>query len=311
MRYKIKLFWGKLGPYCPFAQKGDFLRKLTNENIVYLLCPIMLQFLKTFLSAGHITRYKVLQFWLKLDTNYRFTLKGVFLFFFFEKLTDVNFAYFMYRTLSKCYNVQKKSLKWITRYKVASFLDKLAQGIFFGKINYRYFCQSAVPHHTKKFKLKKSLQRIKICKIQQFWFSLLGLRINRSPALVKNLLILCPNTRKISLLADSPSKCLFSSSKYQLPCFNPMKTSLLGFWLLPLLLLHFILTLYFLYSQVMLFLILIIVPCLENVVNFEKGSDSQNHSLSDSHNPRKIFFIAKFTIALTWNGENKTIKTSF
>ena len=171
MRYKIKLFWGKLGPYCPFAQKGDFLRKLTNENIVYLLCPIMLQILKTFLSTGHITRYKVLQFWLKLDTNYRFTLKGVF-FFFFEKLTDVNFAYFMYCTLSKCYNVQKKSLKWITRYKVASFLDKLAQGIFFGKINYRYFCQSAVPHHTKKFKLKKSLQRIKICKIQQFWSKL-------------------------------------------------------------------------------------------------------------------------------------------
>ena len=61
----------------------------------------------------------------------------------------------------------------------------------------------------------------------------------------------------------------------------------------------------------MLTLILINVPCLENVVNFEKGSNSQNHSSSDSHNPIKIFFIATFAIAFTWNGKNKTIKTSF
>ena len=61
----------------------------------------------------------------------------------------------------------------------------------------------------------------------------------------------------------------------------------------------------------MLTLILINVPCLENVVNFEKGSNSQNHSSSDSHNPIKIFFIATFAIAFTWNGKNKIIKTSF
>ena len=61
----------------------------------------------------------------------------------------------------------------------------------------------------------------------------------------------------------------------------------------------------------MLILILINVPCLENVANFEKGSNSQNHSSSDYHNPRKILFIATFAIALTWNGENKTFKTSF
>ena len=77
------------------------------------------------------------------------------------------------------------------------------------------------------------------------------------------------------------------------------------------LLLHFILTLHSLYSQVMLILILINVPCLENVVNFEKCSTSQNHFSSDYHNPITISFIAKFAIALTWNGENKTIKTSF
>ena len=61
----------------------------------------------------------------------------------------------------------------------------------------------------------------------------------------------------------------------------------------------------------MLILILINIPCLENVVNFGKDSSSQNHSSSDSHNPMKIFFIAKFEISLTRNGENKTIKTSF
>ena len=60
----------------------------------------------------------------------------------------------------------------------------------------------------------------------------------------------------------------------------------------------------------MLSLVLINVPCLENVVNFEKGSNNQNHSLSDSDNPIKVSFIAKFEDALTWNGENKTIKTS-
>ena len=74
------------------------------------------------------------------------------------------------------------------------------------------------------------------------------------------------------------------------------------------------LTLYSLYSQVTLILILINVPYLENVFNFEKGSNSQNDSLSkslhNSHNPIKISFIAKFAIALTWNSENKTIRTT-
>ena len=61
----------------------------------------------------------------------------------------------------------------------------------------------------------------------------------------------------------------------------------------------------------MLVLILINVPCLENVVDFEKCSNSQNHSSANSHNQMKISFIGKFAIALIWNGENKIIKTSF
>ena len=65
------------------------------------------------------------------------------------------------------------------------------------------------------------------------------------------------------------------------------------------------------FVQVMLILILINVPCLENVVDVEKGSNSQNHSLFDSHNPIKISFIPKFPIALILNGENKIVKASF
>ena len=60
----------------------------------------------------------------------------------------------------------------------------------------------------------------------------------------------------------------------------------------------------------MLILILINVPCLENVVDFEKGSNSQNLSSSNSHNPIKISFTAKSAIGLTWNGEKEIIKTS-
>ena len=81
--------------------------------------------------------------------------------------------------------------------------------------------------------------------------------------------------------------------------------------MLSLLLLHFILTLYSLYSQVMLISISISLACLENVDNFEKSSNNQNHSCSDSRNPLKISIKVKFAIAFTWNGENKTIKTSF
>ena len=55
-----------------------FFRKLPNSIFVYLLCPIMLQSLKKGLSVGQIMRYKVLHFWKKLNTNYRFTLKGFF-----------------------------------------------------------------------------------------------------------------------------------------------------------------------------------------------------------------------------------------
>ena len=40
--------------------------------------------------------------------------------------------------------------------------DKLALGIFWGKIDYSYFCQRITPHDSKMLKWKKALQRISI-----------------------------------------------------------------------------------------------------------------------------------------------------
>ena len=54
--------------------------------------------------------------------------------------------------------------------------------------------------------------------------TLLGQGIRRSPPMAKNL----PPTRKIYPL-DSPTKFLSPSTKYQLPRFNPPKTSFLAF----------------------------------------------------------------------------------
>ena len=56
---------------------------------------------KKTLRVGQIMRYKILLFGFKLDTNDLFALAGDF----FEKLTDVNFVYFMYPiTILQCLN---------------------------------------------------------------------------------------------------------------------------------------------------------------------------------------------------------------
>ena len=53
----------------------------------------------------------------------------------------------------------------------------------------------------------------------------------------------------------------------------------------------------FLYTQVMLILILINVQLLQNVVfNFEKDLSGQNHSFSDSHHPIEEYPPGKFPI---------------
>ena len=75
--------------------------------------------------------------------------------------------------------------------------------LFWGKIDYSHFCQSIARHDIKILKQKKALQRI-IIRFSNFGpnsdnvrgFSLMRQEIGRSPALVKNLLILFPTTKK-------------------------------------------------------------------------------------------------------------------
>ena len=73
-------------------EKRIFSRKLNNTTFIYLLCSIMLLCLKkTPLRLGWTIRYKILLFGAKLEKNHSFALAGDF----FEKLTEVNFIYFM------------------------------------------------------------------------------------------------------------------------------------------------------------------------------------------------------------------------
>ena len=106
---------------------------------------------------------------------------------------------------------------------------------------------------------------------------------------------------------DSPTESLSPFIKYQFPCSSPVKTSVFCYHCCCAI---FILTLYSLYTLVILILISINVQCLQNVVfSFEKGSNSQDHSSSDSHNPIKVSFIAKFLIALTWENSHLPLNT--
>ena len=100
-----------------------------------------------------------------------------------------------------------------------------------------------------------------------------------------------PPHGKIPSFVESPTKFLSPSTKYQIPCFYLFSCSHCCYNIF----LFSILTLYSsLYTQAMLILILINVHWLQKVVSsFEKGSNSQNHSSSDSHNPIKNFSYRK------------------
>ena len=76
------------------------------------MCPIMLQCLKKVIRVGQIVIYKVFQIWAKLDIDHPFTLKRDF----FEKLTNMNFVYFMLPIIILQF-LQKESLKWIRKHK--------------------------------------------------------------------------------------------------------------------------------------------------------------------------------------------------
>ena len=169
------------------------------------------------------------------------------------------------------------------------------------------------------FKLKDPYREswdIRSCSFGPNWnqiagFSLLGQGIRKSPALAKYLLILSPTTRKNPPFVDSPTKCLSPSTKRQFPCFNPVKKIIFSFLATVYCCCTiFILTLSFLYIQVMLILISVNVQCLQNAVfSFEKGSNSQDHSPSDSHNPIKNLFYSKIFNSLTWENFHLPLNT--
>ena len=121
MSYKVKQFWCNLDLNCPFAWKGDFLGKLTNAAIVYLLRPVMLQSLKIFLSIVQGMRYKVLQFWAQITD---LLLKGIFLKNWLMLILSTSC------TQSKYYNIKKKIVN----------VDRKIQGfIIFAQVGLGYF----------------------------------------------------------------------------------------------------------------------------------------------------------------------------
>ena len=102
-----------------------------------------------------------------------------------------------------------------------NFLINWQEAFFWGEIDYSSFCQSIVPLTQN--------HDIRFCNFTANWdqiaeFSLLEQGIRMSPALVKYLLILSPTTRKNPSFVYCPTKCLPPSTKYQFPCFNPVKT---------------------------------------------------------------------------------------
>ena len=101
------------------------------------------------------------------------------------------------------------------------------------------FCQSIAPHDSKTLKWKKALQRV-IIRFSHFgpnWdniggFFLMTQGIGRSPALAKTLLILFPTPKKnppISRLSHQIFIPIYQITKYQIPCFNQIKTPFSSF----------------------------------------------------------------------------------
>ena len=110
-----------MGPNYSFSWKGDFW-----ENWLTLLCSTHY----ATMSRKNTGRSCDIGWW-SFGSNWtqitHLPLRGIF----FKKLTDI-FVYYRYPiTILQCF--KKKSLKWITKYKAAKFLDKLTRGIFWGE----------------------------------------------------------------------------------------------------------------------------------------------------------------------------------
>ena len=91
-------------------EKRIFGGKLTNTTIVYLLCPIMLQCLKKNTCRSWVIRCcSFLPNWTQIT---HLPLQEIFS----EKLTLIFVCFRHPITILQC---SKKSLKWVTKYKVA------------------------------------------------------------------------------------------------------------------------------------------------------------------------------------------------
>ena len=124
-----------MGPYCPFAWKGDFFEKVLHYCLpIVPHCATMSQKRLYSRQMMRYKVYKVLLFCAKLGTNHPLALTDFC--FCFEKLTDVNFVYFMYPiTILHCL---KKSLKWVTEY-IHNFWANLSGACLEGKLTITTF----------------------------------------------------------------------------------------------------------------------------------------------------------------------------
>ena len=114
------------------SEKGIFWENWLIH--AYLFCPIMPQCLLKILTLEQIMRYKVSQFWVKLDPNFPFPQNRVF-----------NWLVTMYSIIIlQCQRI------WGCR-----IFGEIGQRDFW-EIDYRYFYLSIVLY-TKTFKLKKNL----------------------------------------------------------------------------------------------------------------------------------------------------------
>ena len=130
-------------------------------------------------------------------------------------------------------------------------------------------------------------------------FSLLG-RWGESPPLAENLLIPSP-PGKIHPNRFSPSDSYLTHQRFTPPLnnnFHVITNKNFIFSCRDCSCIIFILTLYSLYTHVMLILILINVPYLQNAVfSFEKGLNDQNHSFTPAQIPtiREEYSPSKFS----------------
>ena len=151
----------------------------------------------------------------------------------FLKKTDCYFCLLKYLiTILQCL---KKIIKVDHKIQGCMTFGQTGQRHFFrGKLSVITFvnllCAILIKCLNFKNRYRESWDK-RFCNFGQHWdqiaeFSLLGQGIRGNTVIAKYLVILSPTTRNNPPFVDSPTKYLSLSIKYQLPCFNPVKTFL-------------------------------------------------------------------------------------